>query len=331
MLRLNIKRLQSGGVITNYSCTSQCGHCLYNCSPKRDKAYLGGKTAEKIFKKIRAMGCRSVHIGGGEPLLRPNKLKVVLKAALHCGIGIDYVETNSSWFTDMASAVSVLEDLRKNGVSTLLVSISPFHNEYIAFDRVQRVLQACRKTRMNVFPWVSDFASDLSALPSNTPHAMSAFEEKFGKDYLKNILSRYWIHMGGRALDTYRPLLPGKSFDKILLENSGDCLRELSDTSHFHFDLYGNYVPGLCAGLSLSIEDLGRPLDGDKYPVLAVLSEKGILGLYAYAAEQFNFHANRKRYINKCDLCTEIRGHLIHSSMLGTPWADLYPIEYYDD
>ena len=41
------------------------------------------------------MGCPSVHIGGGEPLLRPDKLQAVLEAASDCGVGIDYVETNS--------------------------------------------------------------------------------------------------------------------------------------------------------------------------------------------------------------------------------------------
>ena len=41
------------------------------------------------------MGCPSVHIGGGEPLLRPDKLQAVLEAASDCGVGIDYVEINS--------------------------------------------------------------------------------------------------------------------------------------------------------------------------------------------------------------------------------------------
>jgi Radical SAM superfamily len=328
---MNVVRLQSGGVITNYSCTSRCGHCLYNCGSKRDKAYLGGKMAEKIFRKIKSMGCRSVHIGGGEPLLQPDKLQVVLKAASECGMDIEYVETNSSWFTDMAPAVRILHNLQNNGVLTLLVSISPFHNEYIAFDRVQGVIEACRKTGMNVFPWVSDFAGDLAVFSPNKSHAMSEFEGKFGKDYLVKILNRYWVHMGGRALETYRSVLAEKSYKIILSENPGNCLRELSDTSHFHFDLYGNYIPGLCAGLSIEMNDLGKPLDKEKYSVLAVLSEEGISGLVDYAATKFEYKPAKEKYINKCDLCMEVRTHLIKESVFKIIWPDLCPSEFYSE
>lgn len=71
---LKIKSLNSGGVIVNYHCVSRCGHCLYNCGPHRGKHYLTAERAEEIFGRIAAMGCRSVHIGGGEPLLDPDGL-----------------------------------------------------------------------------------------------------------------------------------------------------------------------------------------------------------------------------------------------------------------
>jgi len=35
--KLKIGRLASGGIITNYFCTSTCRHCLYNCSPRWEK------------------------------------------------------------------------------------------------------------------------------------------------------------------------------------------------------------------------------------------------------------------------------------------------------
>jgi hypothetical protein len=36
-----------------------------------------------------------VHIGGGEPLLKPDQLGRVLEIADETGIRVDYVETNS--------------------------------------------------------------------------------------------------------------------------------------------------------------------------------------------------------------------------------------------
>ena len=133
MASLSIKRLSSGGVITNYSCVSHCGHCLYRCGPHRKRDYLDGRVAERIFMRIRELGCSMVHIGGGEPLLSLEHLVNVLHAAQRIGIGIEYVETNSAWYVDLGQAEETLTQLMDAGVSTLLVSISPFHNAHIPF------------------------------------------------------------------------------------------------------------------------------------------------------------------------------------------------------
>jgi len=95
MFEFAIKRLKSGGLITNYFCTSGCRHCLYNCSPYWEKSYVEPETVRKNLEAVRALGCRSVHIGGGEPLLKPDQLCCVLEIVNATGIRVDYVETNS--------------------------------------------------------------------------------------------------------------------------------------------------------------------------------------------------------------------------------------------
>jgi molybdenum cofactor biosynthesis enzyme MoaA len=100
MTELNIRQLMSGGIITNYFCTSRCGHCLYNCSPQWEKEYITAESAAKNLQAVRSLGCRSIHIGGGEPLLRPDGLAAVLKIAADLDVAVEYVETNSSWFKD---------------------------------------------------------------------------------------------------------------------------------------------------------------------------------------------------------------------------------------
>jgi hypothetical protein len=89
--------------------------------------------------------------------------------------------------------------------------------------------------------------------------------------------------MGGRALETFRTEFPGSSAQKILAQNPGSCKNQLSDTSHFHVDLFGNYIPGLCSGIGVAIKDLGKPLSREKYPVLTILAESGIRGLHDMA------------------------------------------------
>lgn len=327
MPALAISRLQSGGVITNYHCVSRCGHCLYNCGPHREKDYLDRVTAEAIFSRIIERGCRSVHIGGGEPLLAPDKLTAVAEAARRTGMGIDYVETNSAWYVDAGQADDVLSRLRQAGVGTLLVSISPFHNASIPFSRVRGVIDACRRTGMHVFPWVNAFVRDLDRLGGDRPHAMAEFEAAFGRDYLRRIPDRYWIHLGGRALETFRPVYPGYTAAEILDKSPRSCTRALSDTSHFHIDLYGRYVPGLCAGLAIPMEDLGRPLREGAYPLLDRLCAAGIRGLYELAAAEYGHRPGREDYLNHCDLCTDIRQFLMNGTSEAFP--ELAPAGFY--
>ena len=324
---LAIRRLTSGGVITNYDCVSRCGHCLYNCSPHRKNDYLDESMAAAVFTRIAGLGCRSVHIGGGEPLLAPRKLVAIVEAAARVGVGIDYVETNSAWYVDQKQAATVIKALLAVGVRTLLVSISPFHNARIPFARVTGVIDACRQTGMNVFPWVNAFVRDLSRLDATIPHAMAEFEAAFGRDYLRRIPDRYWIHLGGRALATFREVLPQRRLEAILTESPVSCARVLSDTSHFHIDLYGGYIPGLCAGLTVAMTDVGGPLPAGRYPLLDRLTASGIRGLFALASRAYGYQPRRSAYLNHCDLCTDIRHHLLRVD--GPAFPELAPHGFY--
>jgi len=324
---LKIGRLISGGVITNYFCTSACGHCLYNCSQQWEKKYISVETAEENFRLLKSLGCSAVHIGGGEPMLRPEELGAVLDAARRVRISIDYIETNSSWFTDAESAEALLSQLRLKGLHTLLISISPFHNEHIPFSRTRGVMDAAGKSGVRIFPWVAEFLSDLSGLDGSRPHALFEFEERYGKGYLRGVIGRCWIHMGGRALDTFRPVLRAKTLEHTLRENPGGCARELTDTSHFHLDLFGNYIPGLCSGLAIVRDDVGKALSDDKYPLLNILNAKGIRGLLDFTLREYGFKPSQAGYINKCDLCTEIRFFLFQEGYDRS--QELGPGEFY--
>jgi uncharacterized Fe-S cluster-containing radical SAM superfamily protein len=323
MSKPEIDYLASGGLITNYYCSSKCAHCLYRCTPSREKEYISKEFAVQAFRKIRSLGCYSVHIGGGEPFLNPESLLLVAEAAADAGMGIDYVETNSSWFQTEEKAIDLLRDLQRRGIRQLLISISPFHNVHIPFAKVKGVLKTCRTTGMHTFPWVMDFYSDIDAFDEDKTHSLEEYAQKYGPGYLQNIPIRYWTHFGGRAVETFKKILPLKPLEQIL---SAPPCREITDVSHFHIDLYGNYIPGLCTGFAIQMDDLGEELSPEKYPLLNVLYKEGIGTFCELAVSEYDFQPEES-YLNKCDLCNAIRLFLVKDVGLESP--ELKPETYY--
>jgi organic radical activating enzyme len=326
MKQLNLQYLASGGLITNYYCSSRCGHCLYGCGPEWDKKYIDYDTAVKNMRAVKNLGCASLHIGGGEPFLNRKGLETVLKAARGAGMNIEYVETNSSWYHDPDSASLLLESLSSSGLSTLLISMDPFHNEYIPFFKVKGVMEACKKTGINVFPWIADFYPEIDTFDDKKTHKMAEYISEFGGDYLKTIPSRLWIRMGGRALSTFSKLFRRKNMSEIFENNREGC-RELEDAGHFHVDLFGNYIPGLCSGISIPIDDLGRPISEKTYPFLAVLYESGISGFRDLASEKYGFKG-MESYISKCHLCMDIRRYLVIEKNIKA--REFQPRDFYE-
>jgi hypothetical protein len=324
--RLSISNLESGGLITNYQCTSRCGHCLYRCGPRWPHDYIDERTAHVNFETLSDLHCSSVHIGGGEPLLRPETLVKVLNTAAKDRINVDYVETNSSWVKDQDSACTVLDKLMKTGLRTILISISPFHNEFIPFSKVKTLMSACKRTGMKMFPWVSEFVSDIESFDENVTHPQSEYEQRYGEDYWESLPGRYWISMGGRALETYGKTGKRASVRSLITQSGSGC-KELGQTAHFHFDLYGNYIPGLCSGLSISRSDLGKELPPREYPIISALYNGGIGSLLCMAMEAYGFEASRSSYRVKCELCYEIRRYLAVDRGLDT--KELQPRGHY--
>lgn len=327
MSGLAVTSLISGGLIVTYRCHCVCAHCLYRSGPRRDPAYMDPGTAGELAGTALALGCRGVHVGGGEPFLDPEALCRVLGAVTAEGLGIDYVETNAAWARDPGRTATCLEGVLAAGCRVLLVSMSPFHNACVPLSRTRVLLEAARKVGMSVLPWVAEFLPDLAGLDPARTHELAEYEDRFGPGYLAGVPDRYWIHPGGRAggfLGTIRPRLTA---GEVLAREPGTCATELSDTRHFHLDLNGQYVPGLCAGLAIRGDDLGAPLDPEVYPILTTLGEQGVAGLYEYATALEGFVPRTSGYVGKCDLCDDIRGHLVRNGWFAS--AELEPMEFY--
>ena len=304
---LCIDTLYSGGVITTYHCTARCAHCLYAASPEREEDYMSQETAREVFAALKSAGVKSVHIGGGEPLLDPDGLYAVLKAAVFEKIRVEYVETNASWYVNDKKTKEVLKNLLHHNVHTLLISVDPFHNEYVPFSKVKRLIGVCEVSGMGVFSWQMKYYKSVAGMGKGR-HTLEEYEAKYGQGFIKDVLAGYGLTVNGRAL-----ALLGKYFGKNKLETvlNASC-RELQSTGHFHADLYQKYIPPGCAGLGIDLEDIGQPLEKDKYPLITLLYEQGTNGLLDFAVKK-GFSA-QDEYFNKCDLCLDIRKYLLENA-----------------
>ena len=322
MLKINC--LVSGGIITNYKCSSKCRHCCYSSSPHWPDDYMTKDMADEIFQVLKGLGCYSVHIGGGEPLLKPNKILDVLDSARKNRIAIEYIETNASWYRDEASATAALRELMDHGVHTLLISIDPYHNEYIPFRKVKDLIRACSKVKMSVFPWQMDFWDEIDAMDENITHIPEEYTRCYGKDYFLRLPERYGLNLKGRALKTYAPAMKKLSFERIMKE-SGPC-RLLSGIYHFHVDLYGNFIPQSCPGLAIPLTELVHGADPGKYRIFYSLETEGIKGLIELAQKEYGYKPGAE-YAGKCGLCYDIRNYLVLE--LGLDLPDLKPEGHY--
>ncbi|AEM74590.1 radical SAM protein [Caldicellulosiruptor acetigenus] len=322
--KLKIERLFSGGVITNYYCSSACKHCLYNSSPSWKKEYMPEEMADKVFKTLKKFGVFSVHIGGGEPFLNFEGLKKVINKANENGIYIEYIETNASWVENEDEVKRRLKELKNLGIETILVSISPFHNEYIPFKKVLRLIQLLNEVGIGIFPWIEGFANEIRRLNIDKTHSLSEYKDLFGENYIRHLPQRYYLTLNGRAIKTFEDYFPTKTADEII-KNSLACF-ELYSKNHFHMDLFGNFIPNPCVGFRISIDDLGKELDTGKYFFVNLLYTQGVRGLFEYAKENYGYTPSKK-FLNKCSLCFDIRRFLVLDKNIEAP--DLGPREFY--
>lgn len=322
---LSIGLLRGGGLVLGYCCQSRCRHCLYGAGPhRRDGGEEQAGDLERILDNLaeRAPQAR-YHIGGGEPFVDLDLLERAVVGMSARGLRLEYVETNAAWAKDSEQVRTVLERMALAGLGCLLISASPFHAEHIPLRRTLMVMEAADKLLPDgAFIWIPEFLQELAvALPDGGK--LDLERRLMDHQSAQELVARYGLVPRGRTarlLFDYGPQMP---WQQAASERS--CAGTLSDTSHFHVDLEGRYVPGLCAGLVLPIEAVPGEVKLRHYPVLEALVRRGVAGLVELA--RVHGFAPAARYSGPCDLCGHARAYL---AALGG-FEELGPSGYYDE
>ena len=335
---LTIGPLMGGGIVLGYRCPSRCRHCLYACGPhRRDGLLTHGERLDDLLDLLAERGPRAAyHIGGGEPFKDLDLLEQVIAGMSARGMALEYVETNAAWVKDARHASDVLRRMRGAGLGCALVSLSPFHAEFIPYERTLALIEAANQELPGgAFVWIQGFLADLRGHDPAQRLDLEALLAERGQDCAP--LPHPGASEGGEdrralALPGRYSLVPAGRAGRYMHQHgarlpwrraaaSADCGSRLAGTSHFHVDLAGAYVPGLCAGMALPLDEVPGEINLSRYPVLAALVRGGPEALLELA-DGFEPHDT---YASACDLCTHVRHYLYPRG-----YAELGPPGFYD-
>jgi len=265
------------------------------------------------------------HVGGGEPFLDVDLLERTIAGLTARGLALEYVETNSSWVRSADQADQVLQRLADAGLECVLASVSPFHAEHVPFEKARLLVSAAGRTLRNgAFVWLPHMIPELAGEEEAERFDLEREIRERGDAYALGIGDRYGLIPGGRA-GRYLARHGRRVAWRDAADDAG-CQTRLYNTTHFHVDGEGRYVPGLCAGLALPLEELPGPIDLDRYPVIAALLEPGGLRELVDRAIGIGFAPLDGGYAGACDLCTHVRCFLFEHDRS----ADLAPAGFYD-
>ena len=130
----NLKKME---FVITYACTGKCKHCSEGdhapCSERIDP----GIAAQTVMTVAKSYPLQTVMTFGGEPLLYPDAVLAIQKAAYDMGIPKRQVITNGYFSKNPEKIREIARSLADCGVNDLLLSADAFHQETIPWETVE--------------------------------------------------------------------------------------------------------------------------------------------------------------------------------------------------
>lgn len=336
-MKVKVPQPISGGLLLSYKCSAKCRHCMYACSPKWTEDWLSEKDlqtglsclAGKISPSPRGADMVGLNYGqhftGGEPFLNFELLVKAVEMAAEFEIPSMFVETNCFWCKNDQVTLQKLERLKQAGLKGILISVNPFYAEYVPFVRTDRCVRLSQKVFAgNVMVYQAEYFKRFKQLGIKERIAL--------EDYMvltnnESLTQKVELFLAGRAAHQLRALYPAYPSERFFSE---PCRPPFLRQWHNHFDNYGNLMPGYCGGISLgnwlNLDHLLKEgIDLEECTVLKFLISGNMLGLL-YLARDFAYEESPGGYVSKCDLCLDIRKHLVSRKQ----FKELAPRAFYE-
>ena len=213
------------------------------------------------------------------------------------------------------AAIARIEALKDAGMVKLSISADPYHQQFVPLERCRLAARVAAdvlgtgRVQVRWRDWLAD-GCDTDALSGDDRRALFARWAAAGRD-----------RWGGRAVDELAPQMQRKGPEAFA---DTPCRQVLLRSRHVHIDAAGRVMPGTCAGIVLgtadattSVSQLWQALEAerDRRPIISDLVRGGPVDLLERAVACGFVPADD--YAGKCELCWDIRRHLVGRGMFG--------------
>ncbi len=309
---------------------------MYACSPRWKADWITREDLEQLLSLLAGKiqpspwGEQTIslnhglHFTGGEPFLNFELLLEAVGMAQELSVPSTFIETNCSWCGTDDTTREKLQLLKGAGLQGILISVNPFYAEYVPFERTERCIRISGEVfGANVVVYQMAYYRRFRQLGIKDRISLKDYLALTKGERLAEQVELFLMGRATRQLREFYPMYPVRSFFRE------PCRPPFLRNWHNHFDNYGNFMPGYCGGISLGhwsdLDTLVQEgIDLDRHPVLGFLIADDMRGLLHFA-EDFGYQVSQEGYLSKCDLCLDLRRHLVSHG----DFAELSPKEFY--
>lgn len=158
-----LKNLNRIEFVVTMACTGRCKHCSEGEHKNSGESIDKEIAAEAVCRIAKEYNIKSVMTFGGEPLLCPETVCAIHKAAKEMNIEKRQLITNGYFSKDYDKIKLTTQKIAESGVNEILLSVDAFHQETIPLEYVKLFAETLTETdvRLLVHPaWLVSSDAD---------------------------------------------------------------------------------------------------------------------------------------------------------------------------
>lgn len=145
-----LKNLNRIEFVVTMACTGRCIHCSEGEHKSSGEHIDGDLAAQAVVDICNNYNIKSLMTFGGEPLIYPEVVCKIHKAAKEMNIPERTIITNGFFSKDKGRVKEVAQMLSDSGVLKVLLSVDSFHQETIPLDRVKYFAMCIKETGVEI-------------------------------------------------------------------------------------------------------------------------------------------------------------------------------------